>query len=256
MGQALMQLVSDSAPAARDVNIIGGIGSTADTIEGPSGTLPVVKPADAAELVGSAQAVIDFSGAAGTGALLSLQREALQNKAVTIGSTGLAPETLQRIETLSGTAAVLTAANFSIGVNLLLVLVQRSAAALHADQYDIEIVEAHHGRKLDAPSGTALALAEAAARGRGVALGDVRRDGRSGETGARPSGEIGMHAVRGGGIVGEHDVLFLGERERIVLRHVAQDRALFAEGALHAARWLVGRPAGRYHMSDVLGLGS
>jgi hypothetical protein len=144
-----------------------------------------------------------------------------------------------------------TAANFSIGVNLLLAR-GAAAAVLGADAYDIEIVEAHHGGKVDAPSGTALALGEAVAGAR-VALESVRRDGRSGHTGARPTGEIGMHAVRGGGVIGEHQLMFLGGRERIELRHEALDRSLFAE-----VRWrrpLAGRPAaGRYGMRDVLGL--
>ncbi|HEX7243150.1 MAG TPA: 4-hydroxy-tetrahydrodipicolinate reductase, partial [Longimicrobiaceae bacterium] len=117
-----------------------------------------------------------------------------------------------------------------------------------------EIVEAHHRRKADAPSGTALALGEAVARGRGVALDAVRVDGRSGRPGERPRGEVGFHAVRGGDVVGEHRVMLIGDRERVELGHLAQDRALFAEGALRAARWLAGRPAGSYTMRDVLGL--
>ena len=118
----------------------------------------------------------------------------------------------------------------------------------------MEMVEAHHRRKEDAPSGTALALGEAVAAGRGVELAEVRRDGRSGRPGARPGGEIGFHALRGGDVVGEHQVLFLGERDRLELVHRASDRALFAEGALRAARWLAGRAPGRYTMRDVLGL--
>ena len=118
----------------------------------------------------------------------------------------------------------------------------------------IEVVEAHHRRKADAPSGTALALARAAAAGRGVDLHDVRTDGRSGRMGERPAGEIGIHALRGGDVVGEHIVHFLGGRERLALSHAASSRDLFAEGALVAARWMAGRPAGRYTMKDVLGL--
>jgi 4-hydroxy-tetrahydrodipicolinate reductase len=256
MGRAVLQLAGDGAPATREFAIIGGIGRSAGSVAGPGGEVPVTTPDGAGEILRAAQALIDFSGTSGTEALLAAQPDSLHGTAVIIGSTGMPHAVLQRIDALAAHAAVLTAANFSIGVNLLLALVERTAATLPAEQYAVEVVEAHHGRKLDAPSGTALALAEAAARGRDVILEDVRRDGRSGEPGIRPAGEIGIHAVRGGGVIGEHDVLFLGERERIVLRHVAQDRALFAEGALHAARWLAGRPAGRYSMKDVLGLGS
>jgi 4-hydroxy-tetrahydrodipicolinate reductase len=137
-------------------------------------------------------------------------------------------------------------------VNVLLSLVRDAARALEG--YDVEIVEAHHRRKEDAPSGTALALGEAVADGRGLTLDRVRRDGRSGRPGPRPDGEIGFHAVRGGQVVGDHEVLFLGEMERVELVHRASDRTLFAAGALRAARWLSGRPAGRYTMLDVLGI--
>jgi 4-hydroxy-tetrahydrodipicolinate reductase len=140
---------------------------------------------------------------------------------------------------------VLTAANFSIGVNLLLRWWRRGAV-LDARRVRRRDRRGASRRKVDAPSGTALPSARAVARGRGVALDEVRRDGRSGDTGERPAGEIGLHAVRGGGVVGEHRVLFIGERERIELRHEALDRALFAEGALRAARWLAGRAPGRY----------
>jgi 4-hydroxy-tetrahydrodipicolinate reductase len=148
---------------------------------------------------------------------------------------------------------VLTAANFSVGVNVLLSLVATAAAAL-GPEYEVEIVEAHHRRKEDAPSGTALALGRAVAGARGVELDAVRRDGRSGRPGARPAGEIGFHALRGGSIVGEHQVWLIGEMDRLELVHRAADRALFAEGALRAAAWLAGRAPGRYSMRDVLGL--
>ncbi|MEX0907087.1 MAG: 4-hydroxy-tetrahydrodipicolinate reductase, partial [Gemmatimonadota bacterium] len=151
-------------------------------------------------------------------------------------------------------AAVLTAANFSIGVNLLLSLCEEVGGALDASAWDVEITEAHHARKVDAPSGTAIALGQAVARGRGVELAAVRRDGRSGHVGARSSGEIGMHSLRGGNVVGEHTVTFFGARERIELSHAATDRAVFAEGALAAAHWLAGRAPGRYAMRDVLNL--
>ena len=120
--------------------------------------------------------------------------------------------------------------------------------------FDIEIIESHHNRKVDAPSGTALMLGEAAAEGRGVALADVSDSGRDGITGARKRGDIGFSAIRGGDIVGEHDVMFAGAGERIILRHIASDRALFARGALKAALWGQGRAPGEYDMLDVLGL--
>ena len=141
----------------------------------------------------------------------------------------------------------------SLGVNLLTRLTQKVAEALDAD-WDIEIVEAHHRMKVDAPSGTALMLGAAAAAGRGVSLDEVRDSGRDGITGARKPGAIGFSAIRGGDIVGEHDVIFATVGERIVLRHVATDRSIFARGALKAALWGQGQKPGEYDMMDVLGL--
>ncbi|HYD43839.1 MAG TPA: 4-hydroxy-tetrahydrodipicolinate reductase, partial [Phenylobacterium sp.] len=144
--------------------------------------------------------------------------------------------------------------NYSLGVNLLMGLVEQAARALSAGSYDIEVAEAHHRRKVDAPSGTALMLGEAAARGRGVTLADVAQRGRDGITGARRVGDIGFSVVRGGGIFGEHQVLFAAEDEVLSLTHTALSRGLFARGALEAARWVKGRPPGLYDMQDVLGL--
>ncbi len=201
-----------------------------------------------------AEAVIDFSAPAQLAALLDGCADALAGRALAVGTTGLDAHLEDRLDELARSAAVLVAPNFSIGVNLLLGLVERAARALPADRYDIEVVETHHRRKEDAPSGTALALGEAVAGGRETPLDSVRRDGRSGRTGARGTGEVGFHALRGGDVVGEHAVHFLGDRERIVLGHSAMSRDLFAEGALLAARWLVGREPGRYRMRDVLGM--
>jgi len=145
------------------------------------------------------------------------------------------------------------AGNMSMGVNLLLALTRKVAQALDPD-WDIEIVEAHHRAKVDAPSGTALMLGQAAAEGRGIALDDATVSGRDGHTGARPVGAIGFSAIRGGDIVGEHDVIFAGAGERIVLRHIATDRAIFARGAIRAALWGQDQPPGEYDMRDVLGL--
>lgn len=247
MGSTLVQLAGERA----DVCVVGGIDRTTAEAAADIAVATVDDPAVALE---HADVVIDFSTAAVTHALLEGAADHLAGRALVIGTTGLDAATHALIDRLSERAAVLTAANFSVGVNLLQALCERVGAALGADAYDVEVVEAHHARKVDAPSGTALALAEAVARGRAQTFADVRRDGRSGETGARPTGEIGMHAVRGGNIVGDHAVLFIGARERIELRHSAQDRALFADGALTAARWLAGREPGRYTMRDVLDL--
>jgi 4-hydroxy-tetrahydrodipicolinate reductase len=142
--------------------------------------------------------------------------------------------------------------NYSLGVNVLAGLVRQAARAL-GPEYDIEVFEAHHRRKVDAPSGTALMLGEAAAEGRGVSLSNTARRARDGITGARPAGEIGFSVMRGGGIVGEHSVSFVAEDEILTLSHSARDRGLFARGAVVAARWVAGKPPGLYDMADVLG---
>ena len=147
---------------------------------------------------------------------------------------------------------VVQAANYSLGVNLLLELVKKAAAVL-GPAYDIEITEMHHRHKKDAPSGTALMLANAAASGRGVDLKDVAVYGREGMTGERPEGEIAIHALRGGSVVGDHTVMFAGDVERVEITHRAQSREAFAAGAIAAAKWAVGRAPGAYDMRDVLG---
>lgn len=248
MGTALRQL----AAAREDVRITGGIGSSSGDTDG----IPISTLRDCGPLFESADVVIDFSSAATTRSLLEQHAGALQRCAVVCGTTGLDPETTARLERLSEQAPVVVASNFSVGVNLLMALTRKAAGALPPGEWDVEVVEVHHRRKVDAPSGTALSLARAVTEGRGVTLDDVRRDGRSGETGSRPHGEIGMHAVRGGGVTGDHDVHFLAARERITLHHQALDRMVFAEGALRAALWLHGREAALYDMDDVLGLRS
>lgn len=198
-----------------------------------------------------AQAVIDFTAPAATVEFAAL---AAQARAVhVIGTTGLEAAHLAKIDAAARHAVIVRAGNMSLGVNLLVRLTQKVAAALDAD-WDIEVIEAHHRHKVDAPSGTALMLGQAAADGRGVALEQARVSGRDGITGARPRGSIGFSAIRGGDIVGEHDVLFAAEGERIVLRHIATDRAIFARGALKAALWGQGQKPGQYDMMDVLGL--
>jgi 4-hydroxy-tetrahydrodipicolinate reductase len=252
MGRALAQLVAEST----DLQLRLGIDREAADGTGAAGLgcQRIVTAYDSAALLDGVDVVIDFSAPTATRQLLESSGDALAGRALIVGTTGLDDDIETRLDELAGRAAVLTAANFSMGVNLLAAVVERVAAALAADSYDIEIIEAHHSRKADAPSGTALALAQAAARGRGTPLEAVRRDGRSGVTGERTTGEIGLHAVRGGGIIGDHAVLFIGEREQVELRHRALDRSLFAAGALTAARWVAGRAPGRYSMADVLGL--
>jgi 4-hydroxy-tetrahydrodipicolinate reductase len=171
-----------------------------------------------------------------------------------IGTTGLSAEQEQALRAAASSTAIMRAANMSLGVNLLLGLTEQVARALGADAFDIEILEMHHKHKVDAPSGTALALGQAAARGRGVDLGEMADRARDGMTGARRTGAIGFAALRGGDVVGDHVVIFAGAGERVELAHRATDRGIYARGAVTAARWLHGRPAGLYRMADVLGL--
>lgn len=206
---------------------------------------------DPLEAFSRAQAVIDFTTPAATVAFAEL---AAQARAVhVIGTTGLEPEHLARLGAAARHAVVIRAGNMSLGVNLLVQLTRKVAAALDAD-WDVEIVEAHHRMKVDAPSGTALMLGQAAADGRGIALDQNREAGRDGITGTRKPGAIGFASIRGGDIVGEHDVIFAAEGERVVLRHIATDRAIFARGALRAALWGQTQKPGQYDMLDVLGL--
>ena len=170
-----------------------------------------------------------------------------------IGTTGMDGDDLEKIRAAAHNAVIVRAGNMSLGVNLLTELTRKVAAAL-GDEFDIEIVETHHNQKIDAPSGTALMLGEAAADGRSVALSEVTDSGRDGITGARKRGDIGFAALRGGDVVGEHDVMFAGAGERLILRHVATDRMLFARGAVRAALWARDKAPGEYSMLDVLGL--
>jgi 4-hydroxy-tetrahydrodipicolinate reductase len=252
MGRTLVEL----ARGAEDLRVGVGLdrgrrGGGAADVDTPDG-VRIGSATDGGALLADVDVVIDFSTPGATRELVETAADALAGRALVVGTTGLDETTNRLLDELTGRTAVLTAANFSIGVNLLLGVCERFGATLPADAYDVEIVEAHHSRKVDAPSGTALALGSAIAAGRGTDLADTRRDGRSGDTGARPVGQIGLHALRGGGVTGEHRVLFFGARETIELRHEALDRALFAEGALRAARWISGRAPGRYTMRDVL----
>ena len=215
------------------------------------GVIGVPVTDDPLAAMAQAQAVLDFTAPQVTTDIADL---AAQARAVhVIGTTGLSDADLERISRAARHAIIVRAGNMSLGVNLLMQLTQKVAAALDED-FDIEIVEAHHRHKVDAPSGTALMLGEAAAKGRGVSLARVADRGRDGITGERVPGHIGFSAIRGGDVVGEHDVIFAGAGERIVLRHLATDRAIFARGALKAALWGQGQKPGEYDMIDVLGL--
>jgi 4-hydroxy-tetrahydrodipicolinate reductase len=206
---------------------------------------------DPLEALVEARAILDFTAPEATVGFAAL---AAQARAVhVIGTTGLEPVHLAAISRAAHHAVVVRAGNMSLGVNLLVRLTQMVASALDPD-WDIEIVEAHHRMKVDAPSGTALMLGAAAAAGRGQTLADLRTPAREGITGARVAGSIGFSAIRGGDVVGEHDVIFAADGERIVLRHVATDRAVFARGALRAALWGLGQKPGEYDMTDVLGI--
>ena len=205
---------------------------------------------DPAAALEGADALIDFT--APTVSVLLSELAAQRGMVDIIGTTGCSKEEDWAIaKSGSAGARIVKTGNFSLGVNILQGLVRQVAAAL--PDYDIEVLEMHHNKKVDAPSGTALMLGEAAARGRGVELAAVAKHGREGITGARPPGEIGVSVMRAGGIVGEHSVVFASDEEILTLAHSARDRSLFAKGAVAAARWVAGRPAGAYDMQDVLG---
>jgi len=210
---------------------------------------PIVKMAEA---IAACDVIIDFSTPASSVVLAQASAEH-GGPALISASTGATAEQSAAIEAAAKSIAMVRSGNVSLGVNLLLGLVRQAAGALRAEDWDIEISEAHHHRKVDAPSGTALMLGEAAARARGVSLDAVSERGRDGAAGPRKPGAIGFSVVRAGGIVGEHSVLFAAEDELITLSHSARDRSLFARGALAAAVWVNGRAPGLYDMMDVLG---
>jgi len=254
MGQMLAQtvLASDQAKLVAAADRIGSdwIGQDLGVMSGGTANGIIVSD-DMKAVFRQADVVIDFTLPHATVQHAKIAAET--GTALVIGTTGMNDGELAAIAQAGQSTAIVRAGNMSLGVNLLTQLTQKVAAAL-GEEFDIEVVEYHHNQKVDAPSGTALMLGEAAAAGRGVSLHDVKDSGRDGITGARTTGDIGFVAVRGGDIVGEHDVLFAGAGERIVLRHVATDRALFARGAVRAAIWASAQSAGEYSMLDVLGL--
>jgi 4-hydroxy-tetrahydrodipicolinate reductase len=255
MGQALVR----NAAASGDLRIVGGterpgsepIGIDIGILAGlpPAG---VLCSADAAAAAADADVWIDFTQPDATQAALEALRGNAALRAAIIGTTGLGPSQDNAIAASAGRLAIVRSGNFSLGVNLLTALVETAAARL-GDDWDIEIAETHHRRKADAPSGTALMAAEAAAKGRGRRLSDVRLPPHDGVGLARPQGGIGFSVRRGGGVYGEHHVAFLSEEEVLTISHTALNRDVFAAGALHAARWAARAPSGVYDMRDVLG---
>lgn len=256
MGRTLIGVISQSQGAAILTAAIEGphsplLGEDAGSLAGlgPLG----VKVGGQEGLDSSIDGLIDFTVPAAC--VHFAAKAAAQGFVHIIGATGFEPEQDAAIAGFAQRTAIVKSGNMSLGVNLLALLVKQAAAALDAD-FDIEIVEMHHRAKIDAPSGTALLLGEAAAQGRAIELAASAIRGRDGITGARPPGRIGFAALRGGTVVGEHSVIFAGANERIELTHKAENRAIFAHGALKAALWAMGRAPGLYNMADVLGLGT
>ncbi len=206
---------------------------------------------DLAALAAVSDVLVDFSSP--TALEGNLEAAMAAGVPIVVGTTGLAERHHWLCEAAADKIAVLQTGNTSLGVTLLAHLVREAAERLGED-WDIEIAEMHHRKKVDAPSGTALLLGEAAAGGRGIALASHSARGRDGITGARRSGDIGFASLRGGSVAGDHSVLFLGDHERLTLSHMAEDRSIFAKGAVRAAQWLVGKAAGRYTMEQVLAL--
>ena len=230
MGQALAAVVPDLG-----ATLVGGIDAGGD----PAG------------LAHDADVLVDFSTPAALERTLAAAR--LTRTPILIGTTGLSTTHHALIDAAATEIAVLQTGNVSLGVTLLAKLVRDAAARLGPD-WDIEIAEMHHRHKVDAPSGTALLLGEAAAAGRGITLAEAKVADRAGLTGARSEGTIGFASLRGGSVAGDHLVIFAGDGERIEIAHRAENRAIFARGAITAALWLVGKPAGRYGMDQVLGV--
>ncbi len=255
MGQMLVREVLDTEGMAlaggTEQPGADGVGRDLGEMVG-RGNLGLVVGCDASDLFATADAVIDFTTPAAT--TLHAELAAEHRCVLVAGTTGLAVEQEQVLRQAATRTSIVWSANMSVGVNVLMALVEQVAKTL-ADDYDIEIVEMHHRHKVDAPSGTALALGRAAAAGRGVRLADVKQAVRDGHTGPRRAGEIGFATLRGGDVVGDHDVMFAAEGERLILGHKASSRQVFAKGAVRAARWGHGRPPGLYSMRDVLGLG-
>lgn len=254
MGRMLVQAIhaSEGAVLAGALERPGSsaLGLDAGELAGV-GACGVLVSDDPLSVLANADGLIDFTTPDTTIALAGI---AAQARIVhVIGTTGMGEAHLAALEAAGRHAVIVRSGNMSLGVNLLAGLVRKVAATLGVD-YDIEIVEMHHRMKVDAPSGTALMLGEAAAEGRGVSLAEQSVRSRDGHTGARREGDIGFAALRGGTVVGDHDAIFAGQGERLILSHRAEDRNIFARGAVRAALWGHGRKPGQYTMADVLGL--
>lgn len=254
MGRAIVPLLAEAA----DLRLSGALAAPGDPAVGQDAgglagmpPLAVAITADPSAALAKAQVAIDFTLPAVSAANARLC--ARLGCALVVGTTGHAPAQREEIELAARDVPVVLAPNMSLGVNLLIRLAEIASRALD-EQYDIEIFEAHHRNKVDAPSGTALALGAAAARGRSTTLDSVAEYARHGHTGVRERGRIGFSVLRGGDIVGEHRLIFAGPGEQVELVHSAQDRSGFARGALVATRWVAGQPPGLYSMLDVLGL--
>jgi 4-hydroxy-tetrahydrodipicolinate reductase len=250
MGQALVRAAAESA----EMRVVGAVDSTKSSAIGQDiGDLAGLKPmgvsvgSDLAAALFLADVAVDFSHASAIAANLAACRAA--HKPLLIGTTGFDAETAAAFDTVARDIPLLVAPNTSIGVTLLIELVRTAAQAL-PPEFDIEIIEAHHRMKRDAPSGTALALGKAAAEGRDQQLDQVAVNAHQSGT-LRREGQIGFAVLRGGDIVGDHSVVFAGTGERVSLSHLATDRAIFARGALKAAAWLAAQPPGRYFMRDI-----
>ena len=255
MGRALTRVISETPGAI----LAGGLEAPGSELLGKDAGilagLPAngVKPsADLWSLTKEADGILDFTVPGATIANVAIAAE--RGLVHIIGTTGLSASDEAVIKSVTSRAIVVKSGNMSLGINLLAALVRRVAQSL-GDDFDIEILEMHHRAKIDAPSGTALLLGEAAAAGRGIALDQHSARGRDGQTGARKPGDIGFASLRGGTVTGDHSVIFAGAMERIELTHSAEDRTMFAQGAVKAAMWARGQKPGFYSMADVLGLG-
>ena len=254
MGRVLTRIVNETPGA----EVAGGIEPKGSPHVGADmgelagiGTLDVAITDDPLSLFTQIDGIIDFTVPQATLALAELSAQA--RIVHVIGTTGIDEAGDAKIKAASRHARIIKSGNMSLGVNLLAVMVKKVAAALGED-FDIEVLEMHHKHKIDAPSGTALLLGQAAADGRGIDLKSRSVRSRDGHTGARPVGDIGFATLRGGSVVGEHTVMFAGETERIELTHKASSREMFARGAVRAAQWAMDKPPGLYAMADVLGL--
>ncbi|ENP40155.1 dihydrodipicolinate reductase [Brucella abortus 78/36] len=255
MGQTLIRTIQ-SIEGAKLVGAIERSGSPflgkdAGEVTG-IGTLGVAITDDPLPVFAKAHGVLDFTSPAASVEFAGLAAQALIVHV--IGTTGCSAEDDEKIRAAARHATIVKSGNMSLGVNLLSVLVQKAAEALGPEDFDIEILEMHHRHKVDAPSGTALLLGEAAARGRDIALADNSVRVRDGYTGPRETGAIGFATLRGGSVIGDHSVILAGTGERVVLSHHAEDRSIFARGAIKAALWAHGKKPGLYSMLDVLGL--